>query len=188
MSTPIALPQFTAQQYMQEAKTPDSSTSGDPVSVVPLNILVTFTPSVTEVQVADNVPPFTTALDPIKGRVDTDGHLKGINSEPVYYLDGVTINPCPTVSSADLPVTPVYTGTDLPAYWIDMDGNRVENPAGVAVWGVRLVASSALLALSKPLTYRVDYTKGDVMIRSFRFAAPATDVVVDLSSVDRIPL
>ena len=188
MSTPVALPQFTAVQFAEEAQTPGSSVTGDPVSVVPLPILVTFTPSITEVEVAGNTPPFVVALDPILGRVDTDGNLKGLNSEPVYYLDGVTINPCPTVSSADLPVTPVYTGSYAPAYWVDADGNEVANPAGTPVWGVRLVAGSSLLALPNPLTYRVDYSGGDVNLKSFRFAAATTDVPVDLSAVARIPL
>jgi hypothetical protein len=188
MSTPVALPQFTAVQIIEEALTPDSSVTGDPVSVQPLNILVAFTPSITEVEVGGNVPPFTVALDPIKGRVDTDGKLKGINSEPVFYVDGSTINPVPTVSSADLPVHPVWAGGVDPAYWIDEDGNQVANPAGTPQYGVRLVSNSSLLALANPLTYRVDYSHGDVLIASFRFAAPTTDVITDLSSVARLPL
>jgi hypothetical protein len=188
MSTPVALPQFTASQYMEEAGTPQSSTSGAPVAFSPLNILVKFTPSINQLQVPSATPPITVALDPIQGRVDTDGQLKGINSEPVYYLNGSTINPCPTVSSADLPVHPVFTDTFAPAYWIDEDGNEVANPAGVPVWGIRLVSNSSLLALTNPLTYRVDYTAGDVVITPFRFAAPATDVPIDLSVVARLPL
>lgn len=188
MSTPVVLTQFTASQYMEEAETPQSSTSGDPVNFQPLNILVKFTPSINQIQVAGGTPPFTVALDPITARVDTDGNLKGINSEPVYYLSGSTINPCPTVSSASLPVHPVFTDTFAPAYWIDEDGNQVANPAGVPVWGIRLVANSSLLALPNPLTYRVDYTAGDVIITPFRFAAPTTDVPIDLSVVARLPV
>lgn len=188
MTTPIALPQFTVQQYMEEAQTPDTTMPGDNVNVQPLNILLTFTPSQAEIEVAGNAPPFTVYLDPILGRIDTDGYLKGINSEPAYYLSGSTVNPVPTVSSAGLPVHPVYTGTDIPAYWIDASGNTVVNPAGTVVWGVRLVSNSTLLALTTPLTYRVDYSRGDVVINSFRFAAATTDVPVDLSSVARLPV
>ena len=189
MSTPIALPQFTVQQFMEEAGQPDVNTSGDPVSISALNILVKFTPSATEVEVGGNTPPFTVALDPIQARVDTDGWLKGINSEPVYYQQNPNkINPVPTVSSAGLPVHAVYTGTDIPAYWADEDGNQVANPNGTPVFGVRLVSSSALLNLAQPLTYRVDYSAGDVKISPFRFAAPTSDSVVDLSTVARIPL
>lgn len=188
MTTPIALPQFTVQQYMEEAQTPDVEASGDPVDIAPLNILVKFTPSQAEIEVGSYTPPFTAYLDPIQARVDTDGYLKGINSEPVYYQSGTTIYPCPSVSSASLPVHPVYAGTDLPAYWIDANGNEVANPPGNPVWGVRLVSSSSMLALTNPLTYRVDYTHGDVVINSFRFAAPTTDSVVDLSSVARLPV
>lgn len=190
MSTPVALPQFTVQQYMEEARTPDSTASGDPVNVQPLNILVTFTPSVHEVQVSGNTPPFTLYMDPILARVDTDGYLKGINSEPVYYLDpdGTTIHSVPTVSTAGNPVHPVYAGADTPAYWIDDEGNEVANPPGTPVWGARLVQNAAMFGLSSPLTYKVEYHAGDVVISPFRFAAPATDSVIDLSTVTRLPL
>jgi hypothetical protein len=188
MTTPVVLPQFTVQQYMEEATVPLSSTTGAPVAFNPLNILVKFTPSISQLQVAGGTPPFTVALDPITARVDTDGNLKGINSEPVYYLNGSAINQCPTVSSADLPVHPVFTDTFAPAYWIDEDGNEVANPAGVPVWGIRLVSNSSLLGLTNPLTYRVDYSAGDVLISPLRFAAPATDVPVDLSVVARLPI
>jgi hypothetical protein len=189
MTTPVALPQFTVQQYMEEAETPATTVSGDPVSVVPLNILVKFTPSQAEIEVGSNSPPFTVYLDPIQARVDTDGYLKGINSEPAYYLNGTTIEPVPTVNATSgLPVTPVYTGTDIPAYWVDADGNQTANPPGVPQWGVRLVQSNSMLGLQNPLTYRVDYTNGDVVIASFRFAAPTSDSIIDLSSVTRIPL
>lgn len=188
MSTPVALPQFTVTQYLEEAQTPDSTVSGDPVDVQPLNILVKFTPSVSEIQVAASTPPFTVYLDPIEGRVDTDGYLKGINSEPVYYLDGSTINPVPTVSGAGFPVHPVYAGANVPAYWIDDEGNEVANPAGTPVFGVRLVTNAAVFGLSKPLTYRVDYSRGPVVIQPFRFAAPTTDSVIDLTTVTRLPL
>jgi hypothetical protein len=53
---------------------------------------------------------------------------------------------------------------------------------------VRLVQNAAMFGLTQPLTYRVDYSAGDVVIQSFRFAAPATDSVVDLSSVTRLPV
>jgi hypothetical protein len=191
MTTPVALPQFTVQQYMEEAATPLDTTSGDPVNVEPLNILVKFTPSQSEIEVAGGTPlPFTVYLDPIIARVDTDGYLKGINSEPVYYLDpdGVTIHQVPQISSAGLPVHPVYAGTDLPAYWADDDGNDVPNPPGTVVWGVRLVQNAAMFALTNPLTYRVDYSAGDVVIKSFRFAALASDTLLDLSSVTRLDL
>jgi hypothetical protein len=123
MTTPVALPQFTVQQYMEEAQTPDSTAPGDPVDIQPLNILVTFTPSVHEIEVSSNTPPFTVYLDPITARVDTDGYLKGINSNPAYYLDpdGHTIHPVPTISSVGLPVSAVFAGSDAPAYWIDAD-------------------------------------------------------------------
>lgn len=186
MTVPIALPQFTVAQLMEEAQTPDASIPGDPVSVSALNILVAFTPSVTEVEVP-GTPAFTTALDAIQGRVDTDGRLKGINSNPVYYQSGSTINAVPTASSASLPVHAVFAGGVNPAYWIDEDGNQVANPAGTPVYGVRLV-SGALGGLSDPLTYRVDYSRGDVLIRSFRFTAPLTDTLIDLSTVARIPV
>jgi len=186
MTIPIALPQFTVAQLMEEAQTPDASLPGDPVSVSALNILVSFTPSQAEVQVP-GTPAFTTYLDQIQGRVDTDGRLKGINSNPVYYQQGSTINPVPTVSSASLPVHAVWAGGVDPAYWIDEDGNQVANPAGVPVYGVRLV-SGALGGLTAPLTYRVDYSKGDVLIQSFRFTAPMSDTLIDLSTVTRIPV
>jgi hypothetical protein len=187
VSTPIGLPQFTVQQYMEEGQTPGSNVSGDPVTVAPLNILVTFTPSQAEIQVTEATPiPFTVYLDPVVARVDTDGYLKGINSEPVYYDDAGTIYQVPQLSSAGLPVTPVYAGADTPAYWIDADGNEVPNPPGLAVWGVRLVSNSSLLALANPLMYRVNYSRGDVVIHSFTFAAPSTDVTVDLSTVERL--
>lgn len=188
MSTPIALPQFTVQQYIEDAVTPDSSTPGAPVDVEPLNILVKFTPSVREIQVPSGTPPFTAYLDTIQGRVDTDGVLKGINSNPVYYKSGSTINPVPTVSGAGFPVHAVWTGGSDPGYWIDDEGNRVDNPAGTPVYGVRLVQSAAMFGLTDPLTYRVDYSRGPVPIKSFRFTAPATDSVIDLSSVTRIEL
>jgi hypothetical protein len=191
MSTPIPLPQFTVQQYMEEAQSPLDSVSGDPVNIAPLNILVTFTPSVHEIEVSGGTPiPFTVYLDPILARVDTDGYLKGINSEPVYYLDpdGHTIHQVPQLSSASLPVHPVYAGADTPAYWADDLGNDVANPPGTAIWGVRLVQNAAMFALSAPLTYRVDYMRGDVMINSFRFAALSTDSAIDLSSVTRLAL
>lgn len=188
MTTPVALPQFTVQQYMEEAETPGTDVPGDPVTIAPLTILVSFTPSVHEIEVASNTPPFTVYLDDIQARVDTDGYLKGINSEPVFYESGSTIYQVPQLSSAGLPVHPVYAGADTPAYWIDDDGNEVPNPPGNPVWGVRLVQSAAMFALSSPLTYRVDYARGDVVIDSFRFAAPATDSIVDLSSVTRLPV
>jgi hypothetical protein len=188
MSTPVALPQFTVTQYVEEAQSPGSSASGDPVNIQPLNILLTFTPSVSEIEVGSNTPPFTAYLDVIQARVDTDGYLKGINSQPVYYDDSGTIYQDPQLSSAMLPVTPVYAGSDVPAYWIDEDGNEVPNPPGVPVWGVRLVQNAAMFNLSSPLTYRVDYSRGPVVIAPFRFAAPATDSVIDLSSVPRLPL
>jgi hypothetical protein len=188
MSTPVPLPQFTVQQYLEEAQTPDSTASGDPVNVQPLNILVTFTPSVHEIEVPGATPPFTAYLDSIVARVDTDGYLKGINSEPVYYDDNGTLYLDPQLSSANLPVHPVYAGSKVPAYWIDEDGNQVPNPPGVPVWGVRLVQNAAMFNLSSPLTYRVDYSRGPVVLQSFRFDAPATDSVVDLSSVTRVAL
>src|SRR5947209_14055198 len=188
MTTPVVLPQFTVRQFIEEAQTPDSSAPGDPVNFQPLNILVTFTPSVAEVQVSTGTPPFTVYLDPILARVDTDGYLKGINSEPVYYQDGATINPVPTVSAQGNPVHPVYAGADVPAYWIDDEGNQVANPAGTPVFGARLVQNAAMLNLSSPLTYKVVYHSGPVVIAPFRFAAPSTDSVIDLSTVARLPL
>lgn len=187
MSHPIALPQFTVQQYIEEAQTPDSTAAGDPVNVQPLNILVTFTPSVAEIEVGTSVP-FTVYLDPIVGRVDTDGYLKGINSNPAYYQSGSTIYPVPQLSSAGLPVYAVFAGTKNPAYWIDASGNQVPNPPGNPVWGVRLVQNAPFFNLPSPLTYRVDYHSGPVVIQPFRFAAPATDSVLDLSTVPRLPL
>lgn len=188
MTVPVVLPQFTVQQYMEEVQTPDVNTTGDPVQINALNILVRFTPSQAEIEVASHTPPFTVYLDQIQARVDTDGWLKGINSEPAYYDDNGTINFPPTVSSAGLPVSPVYAGSNVPAYWIDISGNQVPNPAGTPVFGVRLAQNSAMLGLTQPLTYRVDYSRGPVIIQPFRFAALATDSVLDLSSVTRLPL
>lgn len=191
MTTPVALPQFTVQQYMEEAQTPDSSASGDPVNIEPLNILATFTPSVHEIEVTGATPlPFTVYLDPIVARVDTDGFLKGINSNPAYYLDpdGHTIHPVPSISSVGFPVHAVFAGQRDPAYWIDDSGNQVPNPPGTPVYGVRLVQNAAMFGLSSPLTYKVDYHAGPVVIQSLRFAAPATDSIIDLSSVTRLPL
>lgn len=188
MTTPVSLPQFTVQQYMEEASTADSSASGDAVNIQPLNILVTFTPSVAEIQVTSGAQPFTVYLDPILARVDTDGVLKGINSNPVYYDDNGTINPVPTVSSAGFPVHAVFAGQDVPAYWIDDEGNQVANPTGTPVFGARLVQNAPEFNLANPLTYKVVYHSGPVVIAPFRFAAPATDSVIDLSTVTRIPL
>jgi hypothetical protein len=185
---PVALPQFTVTQFLQEAQTPDSNAPGDPVNVQPLNILVKFTPSVAEIQVSTATPPFTVYLDPIRGRVDTDGVLKGINSNPAYYLNGTTVNPVPTVSTAGFPVHAVWAGGHDPAYWIDDEGNEVANPSGTPVYGVRLVQSAAMFALPDPLTYKVEYSRGPVVIKPFRFAAPTTDSVIDLSTVTRLPL
>lgn len=187
MSYPVALPQFTVKQYIEEAQSPISTEAGDAVNISPLNILVTFTPSQHEIEVGTTVP-FTVYLDPILARVDTDGFLKGINSEPVFYQSGSTIYPVPQLSSAGLPVHPVYAGLKTPAYWIDDVGNQVPNPPGSPVWGARLVQDAPLFDLAPPLTYRVDYSRGPVVINSFRFAAPATDSVIDLSSVMRLPL
>jgi hypothetical protein len=190
MPTPVVLPQFTARQFIEEAQTPDSNAPGDPVNFQPLNILVTFTPSVAEIQVSTGTPPFTVYLDPIVARVDTDGLLKGINSNPAYYLDpdGTTIHPVPTLSAQGNPVHAVFAGSDVPAYWIDDEGNQVANPAGTPEFGARLVQNAAILGLSAPLTYKVTYHAGSVVIQPFRFAAPATDSVIDLSTVSRLPL
>jgi hypothetical protein len=188
MTVPIVLPEFTVAQIMEEAQTPDASLPGVPVSVSALNILVTLTPSIHEVQsLTSGGTAFTVYLDPMLGRVDTDGKLKGINSNPVYYDDNGTINPVPQQSSANLPVHAVFAGGYDPAYWVDEQGNQVANPAGDPVYGVRLV-SNALVGLPDTLTYRVDYSKGDVLIQSFRFIAPEDDTLIDLSTVARIPL
>jgi hypothetical protein len=113
MTTPVALPQFTVQQYIEEAKSPDVAVSGDAVNVQPLPIVVTFTPSVSHAEVGSTTPPFTVYFDPIQGRVDTDGWLKGMNDQPAYYLDGTTVNPVPANAN------PVYTTSHEPDHWVD---------------------------------------------------------------------
>lgn len=183
MSTPVPLPQFTASQYIEEAEAPDVTVSGDAVNVQPLPIVATFTPSTSQAQVSSTTPAFTVVLDPIQGRVDTDGWLKGFNDEPAFYVDNGTVHPVPANATA------VFTNSHVPNHWLAADGlTTIPNPPGVPQWGVRLVCGATMFNFSKPLTYRVDYTQGRVQLSSFRFAAPATDQVVDLSSVARLPL
>jgi hypothetical protein len=183
MSTPVPLPQFTVQQYIEEAQSPDPTTSGANVNVQPLPIVATFTPSVLEAEVGSNTPPFTVFFDPVEGRVDTDGKLKGLNSNPVYYQNGSTINPVPANATA------VFTDSHDPHHWLAADGvTIIANPAGTPVYGVRLVCGATMFNLDHPLTYRVDYSKGRVALDSFRFQALAVDGVVDLSTVTRLPL
>jgi hypothetical protein len=183
MSTPVPLPQFTVSQYIEEAQSPDPATSGADINVQPLPIVATFTPDHRHAEVSSGTIPFTVVFDPVEGRVDTDGWLKGMNSEPVWYDDGGTINPVPANATA------VWTDSHDPDHWLAADGTTIiANPAGVPVYGVRLVCGATLFNLDKPLTYRVDYSKGRVDLPSFRFTAPATDIPVDLSTVTRIPL
>ena len=138
MSYPLALPQFTVQQFAEAAVTHDTAptSSGGDVQIQEITGLVTFTPNITEVVVGGSSPGLV-RLDPIIGRLDTDGNLKGINSEPVYYLSGTTRNPCPAG------LIPVFGGSYAPLNWVDEEGNVTANPDGTPVWGVRLIANSS---------------------------------------------
>lgn len=182
MTTPIALPQFTVTQYIEEAESPDVTVSGAAINVQPLPIVLTFTPNENVAQVGTSIP-FTVRLDPVQGRIDTDGWLKGMNDQPVYYLNGSTVVPVPANA------TPVYTNSKIPDHWLAADGiTSIPNPPGVPQWGVRLVCGATEFNFPVPLTYRVDYTQGRVILPSFRFAAPAVDSTLDLSTVARLPL
>lgn len=183
MSTPVPLPQFTVVQFIEEAESPDPATSGADINIQPLPIVAMFSPSVLSAEVGSTTPPFTVEFDTVEGRVDTDGWLKGLNSNPVYYNDSGTINPVPANATA------VFTDSHDPNHWLAADGvTIIPNPAGVPVYGVRLVCGAAMFNFANPLTYRVDYSKGRVALGSFRFQALAADGTVDLSTVTRLPL
>lgn len=190
MTTPVLLPLFTVQELVESFVTHDSLEAGGDPDVQPVTAIVTFTPSVAEVVVTVSGRPLTVRLRPIRGRLGTDGVLKTINAEPVYYQNGSTRNPVPAGTS------PIY-GSDgeTPAYWIQPDGTHVANPSGTPVYGVRLVANSDTLSVpGGVLDYKVTYSgvvydeRDDLSINPFSFHALTTDDVIDLGTVERLPI
>lgn len=189
MTTPVSLPLFTVQEFAEAIVSHDSTMSGDDPTIQPVTALVTFTPSANEVVVPGSSPPMTVRLRPILGRLDTDGHLKGINGEPLYYQDSSTRNPVPSGAS------PIPASDGTPAYWITPDGTHIDNPAGTPVYGVRLMQNSTALAIpGGVLDYTVTYSgviydaRDDLGLNSFKFHALTTDDIVDLGSVTRLPV
>jgi hypothetical protein len=184
----MTLTYFTVQQFAEAVVSHDDTiASGADPNVEVITAILTFTPSVSEIVLSGATPPVLIRMQPILGRLDTDGNLKAIDSEPVYYLSGSTRNPCPAG------LTPVFGDSHDPLYWVDSEGDHTANPAGTPIYGVRLVADIGL-QLANPLTYKVDYSKtvydaqANLPINSLRFTAPDSDVVIDLSTVTRIAI
>lgn len=190
--TPVALPLFTVQEFAEAFVTHDSLVAGGDPTVQPITALVTFTPSVSEVVLTGTSPPVTVRLRPIVGRLGTDGVLRTINANPLYYQDGDDRHPVPAGTH------PIYADDGVtPAYWIDDEGTHTENPDGTPVFGVRLVANSATLSGSIPggvLDYQVTYSgvvfdsHDDLGVAPFSFHALTTDTVLDLGTVTRLPV
>lgn len=182
--TSVPLTQFTVQQFAEAAVDHDSGVSGADVDVEPIAALLTFTPSQSEFVITSGATPVVVRLQPIHGRLDTDGILRTINHNPVYYLDGSTRNACPDNA------TPVFGDQADPMYWVQPDGTHVDNPTGTPIYGVRLVANDASLGITG-LSYKVVYTtavyddRSGMPVNGFTFAAPDSDVPVDLSAVTR---
>lgn len=169
----------------------DLTDAGGEPDVGVITGLVTFTPSVPVVESATLTPVQTVLLEPIQGRIEEDGKLKTLDSAPLYYMDGDTRNAIPTDPNPDHgPLRPVFVDGD-PAYWTDENGNHFEPPDGTPVYGVRLLANSEAVGPLPSLTYHVEYSHAVYdgqprTIPSFTFAAPESDVTLDLATLTRL--
>lgn len=181
---------FTVTGFDRVLQTDYTDAGGEPDFGV-VTALVTFTPSVSVIEAKLLTPATTVLLEPCRGRIEEDGRLKTLDSAPLYYVDGDTRNPIPTDPNPEHgPLRPVFVDGD-PAYWTDENGNHYEPPSGTPVYGVRLLANSEAVGPLPSLTYKVEfshvvYDRDQRTIPSFSFAAPESDVTLDLATLTRL--
>lgn len=182
---------FTVTGFDRVLQTDYTDAGGEPDFGV-VTALVTFTPSVSVIEAKLLTPATTVLLEPCRGRIEEDGRLKTLDSAPLYYMDGDTRNPIPTDPNPDhtSPLRPVFVDNE-PAYWVDEEGTHYDVPDGVPVYGVRLLANSEAVGPLPSLTYHVEfshavYDRHERVIPSFSFAAPESDVTLDLATLTRL--
>lgn len=182
---------FTVTAFDRVLQADYTDAGGEPDFGV-ITALVTFTPNVSVIEATKMTPAATVLLEPMRGRIEEDGRLKTLDSAPLYYMDGDTRNPIPIDPNPDhtSPLRPVFVDNE-PAYWVDEEGTHYDVPDGVPVYGVRLLANTEAVGPLPSLTYHVDfshavYDRHERVIPSFTFAAPESDVTLDLATLTRL--
>ena len=189
MSTPTAPTYFTVvADYKSVVVDILSDPDFDP-QLGPISARVTFTPIIDE----GSVLAATTALPrptgfiaaPIVGRIDTDGKLK-LRVDP----DGVRLD---LASRSAFPpsgvIGRIYHAIDNSTYWQWTGTKYIET---YSYTPIRLLANTALLQLSGPLFYRVEFSEVVLngkpgVINPFTFQAPTSDIELNLIGVGNAP-
>ena len=189
MSTPTAPTYFTVvADYKSVVVDILSDPDFDP-QLGPISARVTFTPIIDE----GSVLAATTALPrptgfiaaPIVGRIDTDGKLK-LRVDP----DGVRLD---LASRSAFPpsgvIGRIYHAIDNSTYWQWTGTKYIET---YSYTPIRLLANTALLELSGPLFYRVEFSEVVLngkpgVINPFTFQAPTSDIELNLIGVGNAP-
>ena len=189
MSTPTAPTYFTVvADYKSVVVDILSDPDFDP-QLGPISARVTFTPILDEgsVLAATGALPRPTGFiaAPIVGRIDTDGKLK-LRVDP----DGVRLD---LASRSAFPpsgvIGRIYHAIDNNTYWQWTGTKYIET---YSYTPIRLLADTALLELSGPLFYRVEFSEVVLngkpgVINPFTFQAPTSDIELNLIGVGNAP-
>ena len=189
MSTPTAPTYFTVvADYKSVVVDILSDPDFDP-QLGPISARVTFTPIIDEgaVLAATTALPRPTGFiaAPIVGRIDTDGKLK-LRVDP----DGVRLD---LASRSAFPpsgvVGRIYHAIYNNTYWQWTGTKYIET---YSYTPIRLLAGTALLQLSGPLFYRVEFSEVVLngkpgVINPFTFQAPTSDIELNLIGVGNAP-